>query len=357
MREALSLAQTSLGISSPNPSVGCVIVRDGRVIGRGATRPAGQNHAEIEAIEDALAHGESVAGSTVYVTLEPCSHFGRTPPCAKRLVHERVSRVVAATVDPNPAVAGRGFAILKSAGIAVDVGLFEKEARFLNRDFFFKMKTGKPWVRLKTAISLDAKTALKNGESQWITGEAARRDARRFRAISGAVITGSGTVTSDNPRMTARLECEGAPEPWRVVLDTKMALDPTARIFEGGRALWCVGEVNPEKRDAASKNGIELYVAAKKGEHLDLEDVLTRVAALDVNGIMIEAGATLSGAFLAANLVNEILAYVAPVVIGPGRDAFTIPALVRLSEAKRFQLADCTRLAEDLRLTLITKEN
>lgn len=356
MWRALELAEKALPLCHPNPAVGAVIVRDGRILGEGFTQKAGGNHAEIEALKDARHNGQDVRGATAYVTLEPCSHFGRTPPCADRLVREGLARVVAAMADPNPSVDGRGFAVLREAGVEVETGVLEDRARYLNRAFCRKMTTNRPWVMLKTGMSLDAKTALPDGASQWITSEASRSDARRLRASCGAILTGSGTVLADNPRMTARLQDVSSHEPLRIVLDTNMRVDPQAKVFEGGNAIWCVHEARREVKAAMEKRGVQVWELPLAKAGLDLEALMKRLSSLPLNSVMLEAGAVLSGAFLASGLVDEIVAYVAPVVLGPGRPAFDVPALERLDAAKRYVLADVRRFGDDLKLTYLSKE-
>ena len=356
MWRALELAEKALPLCHPNPAVGAVIVRDGRILGEGFTQKAGGNHAEIEALKDARHKGQDVRGATAYVTLEPCSHFGRTPPCADRLVREGLARVVAAMADPNPSVDGRGFAVLREAGVEVETGVLEDRARYLNRAFCRKMTTNRPWVMLKTGMSLDAKTALSDGTSRWITSEESRCDARRLRASCGAILTGSGTVLADNPRMTARLQDVSSHEPLRIVLDTNMRVDPQAKVFEGGNAIWCVHEARREVKAAMEKRGVQVWELPLAKAGLDLEALMKRLSSLPLNSVMLEAGAVLSGAFLASGLVDEIVAYVAPVVLGPGRPAFDVPALERLDAAKRYVLADVRRFGDDLKLTYLSKE-
>jgi diaminohydroxyphosphoribosylaminopyrimidine deaminase / 5-amino-6-(5-phosphoribosylamino)uracil reductase len=244
MRRALELAEDAMFRASPNPRVGCVIVRDGRILGEGATQPAGANHAEIEALQDARRNGHDPQGATVYVSLEPCSHFGRTPPCATALIEARLARVIAAIEDPNPLVAGRGLAMLREHGIDVRCGLLAAEAAELNVGFFARMNRGRPWLRLKIAASLDGKTALASGVSQWITSEAARTDGHAWRARACAVLTGIGTVQADNPQLTVRL-VDTPRQPLRVLVDSRLDVDPAARLFDGSPVLVACASRRP----------------------------------------------------------------------------------------------------------------
>lgn len=249
MALALRWASEGMFITAPNPRVGCVIVKDHQVLGEGHTQPAGHNHAEVEALADAAARGNDVRGATVYVTLEPCSHHGRTPPCADALIRSGVARVVAAVKDPNPLVAGQGLARLRAAGIEVECGVLETKARELNIGFFSRMQRGRPWVRMKAAASLDGKTALHNGVSQWITSQAARDDGHWWRARACAVLTGSGTVREDNPALTVRA-FDAPRQPQRIVIDSRLQIGPQARVLEGGGAWIFTAQRDAEKEAA-----------------------------------------------------------------------------------------------------------
>lgn len=346
MARALQLAERGLYTTSPNPRVGCVIVKDGAVVGEGWHERAGAPHAEAHALAQA---GGNARGATVYVTLEPCSHHGRTPPCAEALVEAGVARVVTAMSDPNPLVAGGGIAMLTLAGIRAEVGLMEAEARDLNPGFVSRMTRGRPWVRLKTAATLDGRTALEDGQSQWITGEAARADVQRLRARACAILTGSGTVRTDDPKMTVR-DLDIGRQPLRVVADSALCTPPDAAILP---ALIACRHAAPAARSALEAAGAEIVELPGRNEHVDLAALLALLARRGVNELHVEAGATLNGALLAAGLVDEWVAYVAPMVLGePARGLFAGAAPDTLAQAARFGLSDVRRVGADLRLVL-----
>lgn len=346
MSQALRLAERSLYITSPNPRVGCVIVNNGQVIGEGWTQPAGQNHAEVQALAACTADPK---GADVYVTLEPCSHFGRTPPCADALVRAGVRRVVAAMRDPNPKVDGGGLERLRAHGIAVESGLMEAQARELNIGFFSRMERGRPWLRLKVAASLDGATALQNGVSQWITGEAARKDAQHWRARSCAILTGVGTVLADNPRMNVR-DIEIPRQPLRVVVDSHLRTPVTANILQGGALIACVDDNNP--RGAALMDaGADLLVLPQANGRIDLNALLTELARREINELHVEAGATLNGVLLSAGLVDEVLAYYAPTLLGQqARGMFDMPTLTAMSQRVDLKIMSLDRVGPDIRL-------
>jgi diaminohydroxyphosphoribosylaminopyrimidine deaminase/5-amino-6-(5-phosphoribosylamino)uracil reductase len=349
MARALQLAARGLFTASPNPRVGCVIVKEGTVVGEGWHARAGTPHAEIHALKTA---GEAARGATVYVTLEPCSHHGRTPPCAEALIDAGVSRVVAAMSDPNPLVAGGGIAMLTLAGIQAEVGLMEAEARALNPGFISRMTRQRPWLRLKTASTLDGKTALANGTSQWITGADARADVQKLRARACAILTGSGTVLADNPRMNVR-EFDIGRQPLRVVVDSALRTPADAAILP---ALIACHHAEPAARAALEAAGSEAIELPGADGRVDLLALLTLLAQRGVNELHVEAGAALNGALLAAGLVDEWVAYVAPMTVGDAaRGLFARPALTSLADAARFRLADVRQLGGDLRLTLLPK--
>ncbi|MCI5896687.1 MAG: bifunctional diaminohydroxyphosphoribosylaminopyrimidine deaminase/5-amino-6-(5-phosphoribosylamino)uracil reductase RibD [Candidatus Aphodousia sp.] len=353
MRRALELARLARPISPPNPSVGCVIVRNGNVLGEGFTQQTGGDHAEIQAIKDALAKGHKLDGATVYVTLEPCSHFGRTPPCADRLIREGVSRVVVACEDPNPKVSGRGISILRNAKIEVVTGVCEKEAREVNIGFMTRMIHKRPWVRLKVAMSLDGFTALPSGQSQWITSKAAREDGVRWRSVAGAVVTGLGTVTIDNPQMTARVDGKLClRQPLRVVLDSQLRVDPESKIFDLPGALVIAARGDRDNVKALRDRGVEVLMVPGAAGHVDLRAVLKELTRREVNEVHVEAGSVLSGAFLEEDLVDEIICYIAPKVLGLGRPAFAMPALKNLNDAARWQMIEQKTIGDDVRLIL-----
>lgn len=347
MARALQLAARGLFTTSPNPRVGCVIVSDGHVVGEGWHARAGSPHAEINAL---TAAGEAARGATVYVTLEPCSHHGRTPPCAEALINAGVTRVVAAMSDPNPLIAGGGIAMLTLAGITAEVGLMESEARALNPGFISRMTRQRPWLRLKTAATLDGKTALANGASQWITGEAARADVQRLRARACAILTGSGTVLADNPRMTVR-DVDIGRQPLRVVVDSGLRTPVDAAILP---ALIVCHHADFDRRSALEQAGAEVVELPGTDGRVDLVALLTLLAQRGVNELHVEAGAALNGALLTARLVDEWVAYVAPMAVGDNaRGLFGQPALTSLDAATRFSLRDVRQIGGDLRLTLL----
>lgn len=347
MARALQLAAHGLYTTSPNPRVGCVIVKDGRIIGEGWHERAGTPHAEIHALQAA---GEAARGATVYVTLEPCSHHGRTPPCAEALINAGVARVVAAMSDPNPLVAGGGISMLTLAGIQAEVGLMEADARALNPGFISRMTRQRPWVRLKTASTLDGKTALANGASQWITGEAARADVQRLRARACAILTGSGTVMADNPRMNVR-EVDIGRQPLRVIVDSGLRTPADAAILP---ALIACHHADPAARAVLEQAGAEVIVLPGTDGRVDLAALLTLLAQRGVNELHVEAGAALNGALIKAGLVDEWVAYMAPMAVGDAaRGLFAMPPLATLADAARFKLADVRQIGDDLRLTLL----
>lgn len=347
MARALQLAARGLYTTTPNPRVGCVIVRDGQIVGEGWHERAGTPHAEIHALRAA---GDAARGATVYVTLEPCSHHGRTPPCAEALVSAGVARVVAAMRDPNPLVAGAGIDMLTLAGIQAEVGLMEAEARALNPGFISRMTRGRPWVRLKTASTLDGRTALANGQSQWITGEAARADVQRLRARACAILTGSGTVLADDPRMTVR-DFDIGRQPLRVVVDSTLRTPASAAVLP---ALIACHRADPAARAALEAAGADVIELPGADGRVDLAALLALLAQRGVNELHVEAGAALNGALLAANLIDEWVAYVAPMAVGnDARGLFAIPELTALKDAARFTLADVRHLGGDVRLTLL----
>ena len=347
MAQALRLAEQGLYGTSPNPRVGCVIARDGKGVGEGWHQRAGTPHAEVHALQQA---GAQARGATVYVTLEPCSHHGRTPPCADALIAAGVTRVVAAMHDPNPQVAGRGLARLQAAGIAAECGLMEETARELNIGFVSRMTRGRPWVRLKAAASLDGKTALDNGVSKWITGAAARHDVQRWRARSCAMLTGIGTVLADDPQMNVR-EIETSRQPLRVVVDSQLRTPPGAKILAGGGVLIVSAIEERAKIQALRDAGAEVAVLTGNDGRVDLARLMSLLAQREVNELMVEAGATLNGALLAAGLVDELVLYLAPLLMGDAaRGLFAFPALNHMDECKKLALRDVRQVGGDMRV-------
>ncbi|MDB5819646.1 MAG: riboflavin biosynthesis protein RibD [Rhizobacter sp.] len=353
LRSALVRAHEAIGLSDPNPRVGCVIVsRSGQVLGSGHTQQAGGPHAEPMALRAATeAHGAAaLKGATAYVTLEPCSHHGRTPPCADALVAAGLGRVVIAVQDPNPLVAGQGIARLRAAGIEVDSGLLEDEARELNIGFFSRMTRGRPWVRLKAAVSLDGRTALENGASQWITGVEARTDGHAFRKRAGAVLTGVGTVVDDDPRMDVRL-VPTEHQPLRVIVDSRMQVPTTARILAGpGAALVYAAAESAERRARLEATGAEVAIASNPQGKVDLAAMLDDLGRRGINELHVEAGYKLNGSMVREGLVDEFLIYIAPALLGSGLGLAAFGPLDRLEDAPRLRFHDVTRLGDDLRV-------
>ena len=347
MAQALRLAEKGLYTTSPNPRVGCVIVRDGKVVGAGWHKVVGEPHAEIYALKQA---GELARGATVYVTLEPCSHHGRTPPCAKALIAAQVGRVAVAMVDPNPLVAGEGLSLLQQAGIQTDVGLLEKEARELNIGFVYRMTCGRPWLRLKIAASLDGKTALNNGISQWITGADARRDAHRLRARSCAVLTGIGTVLADDPMLNVR-DVETARQPLRVVVDSGLRMPAAAKMLGADKILVVTASGDQAKAERLRAAGAEVLALPGDDGRVDLAGMLDELARRGINEVTAEAGRGLSGALLQAGLVDEFVFYLAPLLLGDrARGMFDLPELSIMGERRELRVADVTMVGRDLRI-------
>lgn len=351
MHEALRLANAAIGLSEPNPRVGCVLVApDGRVIGRGHTQQAGGPHAEVMALRDALARGESARGATAHVTLEPCSHHGRTPPCCDALIEAGIARLVMAIEDPFPRVAGQGALMLRAAGIEVIEGELAEEARELNIGFFSRIQRGRPWVRLKAAVSLDGRTALSNGVSQWITGAAARADGHAFRKRAGAVLTGAGTVHEDNPRLDVRLVATVL-QPRRVIVDSRLETPPASRILdEPGCALIYAAAPDAARRAALEARGAEIALVPGASGKVDLHAMLADLAARGVNELHIEAGHKLNGSFVREGLVDEFLIYMAPKLIGLGRELAAFGPLERLQESLALRFVSVTPIGDDLRI-------
>jgi len=350
MARALRLAARGLYSTTPNPRVGCVIVRDGAVVGEGWHRNAGEAHAEINALQSA---GDRARGASVYVTLEPCCHHGRTPPCSEALIAAGVSRVVAALHDPNPQVAGRGLARLAAAGIDCECGLLEQDARELNVGFFSRMTRGRPWVRVKMAASLDGKTALESGASQWITGPAARADGHRWRARACAILTGSGTLADDDPQLTVR-GVDSARQPLKVLVDSRLEVPLDARLLAGGKVL-IAGAIDASTRatkaEALRALGAEIVSLPAAGGRVDLPALLAELGRRGINELHVEAGARLSGALLAAGLVDELLLYLAPCLLGDAaRGLFALPALESLESKHALTMRDVRLVGSDLRL-------
>ncbi|MCR5346591.1 MAG: bifunctional diaminohydroxyphosphoribosylaminopyrimidine deaminase/5-amino-6-(5-phosphoribosylamino)uracil reductase RibD [Fretibacterium sp.] len=318
MKRALSLAARGMGTTSPNPMVGCVLVRDSRIIGEGYHQRCGGDHAEIKALKDASSRGEDVQGATAYVTLEPCCHFGRTPPCAQRLVEEGITRVVAATSDPNPKVKGGGLAVLREAGIEVSFPCLEAEARWLNRGFIRVQMLGRPWVTLKAAVSLDGRMALSNGESKWITGPEARTEAHQLRASHDAVLVGVGTVLKDNPELTVR-HVDGR-SPRRVILDSYLRTPPDVKAVtgEGGCLILTVSRDEEKISSLQSAGATVICLPADREGHVDLSAAMSCLAQEGILSLMVEGGPRVLTAFMKKGLCDWLSLFVAPKVMGEG---------------------------------------
>ncbi len=349
MRRALALAEQAMFTTTPNPRVGCVIVQDERVIGEGFTQPAGQDHAEVQAMKDARARGETLRGATAYVTLEPCSHYGRTPPCAKGLIEAGVKRVIAAMEDPNPVVAGRGLAMLRDAGVDVRCGLLEQEAREMNIGFVARMTRGTPWVRLKVAASLDGKTALNNGASQWITGAAARADGHAWRARACAILTGIGTVREDDPSLTVR-EVQTTRQPLRIVVDSHLDISPAARVLADGNALVVCADGDAARVARLRDLGVEVLDLPNANGKVELPALLRVLGERQLNEIHVEAGYKLNGSLLREHCVDELLAYFAPCILGDAQGMFHLPALSSLDDKLTLRFTDVRTIDNDLRV-------
>jgi len=360
MSEALAEAKKALYLSNPNPRVGCVIVKDGEIIGRGFTQKVSEAHAEVQALADAKSKGKNPLGSTIYVTLEPCTHTGKTPPCVDALIAAKPSKVIAAMTDPNPLVDGKGLESLRMAGIEVQVGLLELEAQELNRGFISRMTRGLPWVRMKIAASLDGKTALSNGKSQWITGPLARADGHHWRAQACAIVTGVGTVKEDDPSLNVR-DVETQRQPWRIIVDSKLETPLDAKILshldQSGVLIVCAdlnAPGNREKAKALTERGIEVIAMANPFGKVDLPKLLAYLAKeRQMNEIHIESGFKLNGSMLRENCVDELLLYYAPFFMGEGIGIANVPTPTTLNTPKDWQVIDQRLFGPDLRLRLV----
>ncbi len=351
MARAFELARRGYYTTDPNPRVGCVLVKDGRVVGEGWHERAGQPHAEPNAL---AAAGEAAHGATAYVTLEPCNHFGRTPPCSLALIAAGVTRVVYAQDDPNPEVAGQGAARLREQGIRVDVGLMAAEAEALNPGYLRRRRSGMPWVRVKLAASLDGRTALASGESRWITSEAARKDAQYGRAASSVVLTGVGTILADDPAMNVRIP-ESDRQPLRVVLDSHLRTPSDSRVINREGKVLVVGvQDDADRRRSLERQGVEIAIVPADEGRPDLAAVLRLLAARGANEVWVEAGATLAGAFLRQRLFDELVLYVAPALLGgDARPLCELPLLGSLDARQRLRFTGCRSVGDDLCITAV----
>lgn len=353
MARAVQLARHGLYSTDPNPRVGCVIVAAGdakEIVGEGWHQRAGEPHAEIHALQQAA---ERARGATAYVTLEPCSHHGKTPPCAEALIAAGVARVVVAMEDPNPKVAGAGIARLREAGVEVEVGVMTAEAEALNPGFIKRMREGRPFVRCKLAMSLDGRTAMASGESKWITGEAARADVQHLRGQSSAIVTGAGTILADDPAMNVRLpEFDERDQPLRVILDPHLSTPTDAQMLSlPGKTLIMTANEEAEVMEALITAGAEVVCLPGKGESLDLMAVMEYLAGLEINEVLLETGATLSGAMLRAGLIDELIIYMAPHLMGDqARGLFHLPGLAEMSERIQLSIMDIRAVGNDWRI-------
>ncbi|WP_068320490.1 bifunctional diaminohydroxyphosphoribosylaminopyrimidine deaminase/5-amino-6-(5-phosphoribosylamino)uracil reductase RibD [Polynucleobacter yangtzensis] len=360
MSEALAQAQKALYLSNPNPRVGCVIVRDGKLIGSGFTQAVGKAHAEVQALANAKTVGNDVAGSTIYVTLEPCSHSGRTPPCVDALIAAKPAKVIVAMSDPNPLVAGKGLEKLRAAGIEVQCGLLESEAQALNRGFISRMTRGLPWVRMKIAASLDGKTALPDGQSQWITGPLARADGHHWRAQACAIVTGVGTLKEDDPSLNVR-DVDTQRQPVRIIIDSKLETPPAAKILQNpdqSSVIIVCASLDTPKMQAKSKSfeecGIEVINMANAFGKVDLPALFSYLAKeREMNEIHIESGFKLNGSMLREDCVDELLLYYAPFLMGEGIGMANVGLMNSLNNRQNWQIIDQALFGPDLRLRLI----
>ena len=348
MTQALGLAEQALYLTSPNPRVGCVLVNDGHVIGQGHTQAAGQAHAEVMALRDAQALGHATQGATAYVTLEPCSHQGRTGPCCDALIQAGIARVVLAVGDPNPQVNGQGAARLRAAGVEVITGVCEHEASEMNIGFFKRMRTGLPWVRLKIAASLDGQTALHNGVSQWITSEAARNDGHAWRARSCAILTGIGTVLADDPQLDVRAVATPR-QPTLVVVDSQLETPANAAIFKPERPVWMYC-ATPQAHQHAALHKADIRCLPNANGKVALDEMLADLAQRGINELHVEAGHKLNGSLLREGLVDELLVYTAPMLLGQGQGMSNLGPFEAMHQAQRLKFHQVTQIGEDLRL-------
>jgi diaminohydroxyphosphoribosylaminopyrimidine deaminase / 5-amino-6-(5-phosphoribosylamino)uracil reductase len=347
MAHALRLAEQGLYTTMPNPRVGCVLVKDNKIVGEGAHIKAGEPHAEVLAIRQA---GEQAKGATAYVTLEPCSHTGRTPPCSQAVVNAGINKVIVAMQDPNPQVSGSGLAHIQSHHIEVATGLMEAQALALNPGFISRMTRNMPFVRSKIAASLDGKTALKNGESKWITSEAARLDVQHWRARSCAILTGAGTVLADNPSMNVR-ELSINRQPLKVIVDSQLKIPVNANILFGGNALIAFATDSQNKAKELLKTGAELLCIPNKVGKVCLKTLLSHLASQQINEVQCEGGEGLNGALMAQNLIDELLIYYAPKFMGDtAKDMFAMPEITNMRQTIALDILDVRQIGADIRL-------
>jgi len=348
MARALLLAKKGIYTTQPNPRVGCVLVKHNKIIAEGWHQRAGQGHAEVEALKKT----DAARGATAYVTLEPCSHFGRTAPCAEALIKAGVTRVVVAMQDPNPLVAGKGLSLLETTSIEVICGILADEAKLLNQGFITRMLTGKPYVLSKLAMSLDGRTAMASGESKWITAPEARTDVQKLRAASAAVLTGVATVLADDPSLNVRLKGVDVEQPIRVILDSTLKMPVNAKVLTlSGRTLILSGSKNEQKIETLTQAGAEVYTLPTKQGRLDLEAVLCFLGEQQINDVLVEAGSVLNGALMEQGLIDECVVYMAPSLLGAsGRGLFEMPTITQMVDKKQLQFVDMRKVGVDIRL-------
>ena len=357
MGRALELAQRGHCTTMPNPAVGCVIVKDNKIIGEGWHQIAGEPHAEINALNDA---GDRAEGATVYVTLEPCCHHGKTPPCSNALLEAKVSRVVAAMQDPNPDVAGKGMEQLQQAGIETSCGLMQQQAIRLNKGFCQRMKHGRPYVTSKLAMSVDGRTAMASGESKWITSADARKDVQALRRCSTAIMTGSGTIKHDDPQLSVRND-QGEPDarqPLKVVIDSELKLSPDARLFQDkGEKIIFTSNKTDRAGIFSNCNGVSVHATHGDSGKVSLTEVLQQLASLQINDVLLECGAELNGAMLQAGLIDELVIYMAPKLMGNNaRALFNLPGLSNMSDNVELDIIDIRAVGQDWRITAVIKQ-
>lgn len=349
MRQAIKLSETALFVTAPNPRVACLIVVEGQLLASGVTQKVGGPHAEIMALRQAQERGLNVAGSTVYVTLEPCSHYGRTPPCVDALIAARPARVAVAMRDPNPLVAGQGIAKLRAAGIDVTVSICVEEALAINPGFVARMVRKTPWLWLKLACSLDGRSALHNGQSKWITGSLARADGHRWRARSSVVLTGLGTVQADNPQLTIH-DVESPRPPIKALVDTYFRVDENARLFGAGETWLFTCRMDTDKAARLAARNCRVIEMPELNNRVDLMALMFWLGEHEVNEVHVEAGPTLSGALLEADCVDELLVYMAPILLGDAKGMVNVSPLQNLARARHFRFIDTLPLGSDIRL-------
>ncbi len=355
MSRALHLAKKGFYTTAPNPNVGCVLVKDGEVVGEGWHEKAGEAHAEINALKQAGAKAE---GATAYVTLEPCCHQGKTPPCTDALIKAKVKHVIAAMIDPHAKVAGKGLKHLESAGIFIEQGLLEEQAKELNPGFIKRMQKRLPYVRCKLAMSLDGRTAMASGESKWITSAAAREDVQRLRAKSGAILTGVGTVLADDPSMTVRLDDVNIQQPMRIVVDTNLSMPADAKMLkEPGQTVLMTCSGDEYAAQALKDAGADVHMMPYCNTSVDLKSVLQQLSDMHINDVLLETGATLSGAMLQAGLIDELIIYMAPVLMGnDARGLFALPGMEAMQDKIELEIIDQRVVGQDVRITAIVRQ-